>query len=170
MYYINKYFSALGPIVMASDDNTLIGLWFEGQKHFNNELLSNHKEADIDIFKVTKNWLDIYFQGDIPDFTPNIKYDTGSKFQILVWEILRQIPYGRSTTYGEIAKLTAKKMNKQTMSAQAIGGAIGRNPISIIIPCHRVLGSDGRVTGYAGGFNKKRYLLSIEGIEYKKEN
>lgn len=158
MDYIYHYESPIGMITMASDGETLIGLWFDGQKYFGDSLGEAYEEKMLPIFEQTINWLDIYFSGGIPDFTPALTMRT-TEFRKNVWNIMLSIPYGETMTYGEIAK------KLQSMSAQAVGGAVGHNSISLIIPCHRVVGSDGNLTGYAGGIDKKIKLLALEGIK-----
>ena len=149
MQYTSKYKSPLGNILLAADEKGLTGLWFEGQKYFALYLDKEHEEKELPVFRETKRWLDIYF--------------TGTSFQNEVWEILYTIPYGKTTTYGEIARLLAQKKGLAQMSAQAVGGAVGHNEISIIVPCHRVVGASGSLTGYAGGIDKKIKLLKLEG-------
>lgn len=163
MQFVNSYSSPLGSMTMASDGENLIGLWFDGQKYDRQFLTETSKIENLPIFQQTKQWLNLYFQGVQPDFTPQLKV-LGSEFKQLVADILISIPYGKTMTYGEIASIVAKRMNKSHMSAQAVGGAVGHNCISIIIPCHRVLGSDGTLTGYAGGIERKKTLLRLEGI------
>ncbi len=166
MQYINNYKSPIGNIVLAADDIGLTGLWFEGQKYFGLYLDKEYEEKDLPIFDDAKRWLDIYFSGKEPQFKIPLHF-LGTDFQNEVWEILYSIPYGKTMTYGEIAKIIAQKRGLARMSAQAVGGAVGRNEISIIVPCHRVLGADGNLTGYAGGLDKKIALLKIENIEIK---
>lgn len=166
MKYVSRYASPLGMLTMASDGEYLTGLWIEGQKYYAATLKGECKEKNLAIFEQTKRWLDIYFHGDIPDFTPPLLLE-GSPFRQKVWEILRQIPYGQVMTYGEIAGRIAAQMGVQKMSAQAVGGAVGHNPVSIIVPCHRVVGSGGSLTGYAGGIDKKVALLTIEKVDMK---
>lgn len=162
MHYIEKYTSLLGNITLASDGENLIGLWMEGQKYFASGLGDYITGRTLPVFEDAKKWLDIYFSGKNPEFMPKLKPE-GTPFQQAVWDILKEIPYGELTTYGAIAKQIAARTEKKSMSAQAIGGAVGHNPISIIIPCHRVVGSDGALTGYAGGLDKKKKLLELEG-------
>lgn len=164
MQYISHYCSPIGGILLAADDIGLTGVWFEGQKYFALSLNQEHKEKEIPIFKKAKQWLDIYFSGKNPDFTIPLHF-TGTAFQDEVWKILCTIPYGRTTTYGAIAKQIAVKKGLPHMSAQAVGGAVGHNKISIIVPCHRVIGADGSLTGYAGGMDKKIKLLLLEKAE-----
>lgn len=161
MHYISKYNSPLGKVVLAADEIGLIGLWFEGQKYFALYLDKAYKEKELPIFKLAKKWLNIYFSGHEPDFSVPLHF-IGSEFQNEVWQILYKIPYGKTITYGDIAKQLAVKKGILKMSAQAVGGAVGRNEISIIVPCHRVVGSNGSLTGYAGGINKKIALLKLE--------
>ncbi len=163
MQYISTYHSPIGKILLAADETGLTGLWFDGQKYYANHLDAEHKEADMPIFETVQKWLDIYFSGQEPDFMPPVHL-LGSPFQICVWKLLQQIPYGQTVTYGELAQKIAEERGLAHMSAQAVGGAIGHNAVSIIVPCHRVVGSDGSLTGYAGGLEKKKYLLTLEGI------
>lgn len=167
MYYICKYVSPLGGITLASDGENLTGLWFDGQKHFADNLSEQYEEQDLPIFAQTKQWLDIYFSGKEPDFTPLLSLTGISPFRKRVWEIMLTIPYGRTSTYGEIAKQITAETGKR-ISAQAVGGAVGHNSISLIIPCHRVVGASGSLTGYAGGVNKKIALLKMEGADLSK--
>ena len=160
-HFTNKYESPLGKILLAADEEGLIGLWFEGQRYFAKNLSNEIEEKNLKIFDDTKNWLDIYFSGTEPNFTPQLHL-LGTDFQIAVWKLLLKIPYGKTTTYNELAKIIAEQKNLSKMSAQAIGGAVARNNISIIIPCHRVIGSNGRLTGYAGGIDRKLKLLELE--------
>lgn len=161
MQYINKYKSPLGNIVLAADETGLTGLWFEGQRYFALYLNKEHKEKNLPVFEQAKKWLDIYFSGKEPDFKLPLHF-TGTDFQNEVWKILYQIPYGKTITYGDIAKQLAKKKGIAKMSSQAVGNAVGHNNISIIVPCHRVVGANGSLTGYAGGINKKIALLKLE--------
>ena len=163
MNYISHYKSPLGSITLASDGDSLIGLWFDGQKYFGTTLDDEYEEKPLPIFDRTAAWLDIYFDGRIPDFTPKISLND-TDFRREVWDILLTIPYGKTMTYGEIAATIAQKRGVASISAQAVGGAVGRNPISIIVPCHRVIGSNKSLTGYAGGIEPKAALLRIEGI------
>ena len=168
MLYKTIYETSLGNILIVSDENNIIGLWFEGQKYF----LANIKDDitqkdDLPILQSAKLWLDQYFAGQKPNIADLKLAPRGNDFRLTVWKILCEIPYGQLTTYGEIAKKVAIVMNKESMSAQAVGGAVGHNPISIIIPCHRVVGSHGSLTGYAGGIDKKIKLLQLEGVDTK---
>ena len=166
MQYISHYPSPIGNILLAADEMGLTGLWFEGQKYFALDLDKEHEEKEIPLFEKVKQWLDIYFSGKEPDFTIPLHF-TGTDFQKEVWEILCTIPYGQTMTYGEIAKRIAARKGLPHMSAQAIGGAVGHNRISIIVPCHRVVGADGSLTGYAGGIEKKAKLLKLEKANMK---
>ena len=159
MIYTAHYTSPLGGITLASDGMALTGLYFDGERDFP-DLSAAHKK-DLPVFGEVMRWLDLYFAGKEPDFMPPLA-PVGTTFQQAVWEILKTIPYGGTTTYGAIAKRLEKSTGKR-MSAQAVGGAVGRNPISLLIPCHRVIGADGSLTGYAGGLDKKEYLLGLEG-------
>ena len=157
MDYTAHYMSPIGGITLASDGKALVGLWFDGQKYFADVLDPVHKERqDLEIFAETRRWLDIYFSGENPGFLPNIAL-RGSEFRKAVWRKLLEIPYGQTTTYGALAR----SMNCK--SAQAVGGAVGHNPLSLIVPCHRVVGTGGKLTGYAGGIDKKEWLLHMEG-------
>ena len=166
MYCTTDYASPVGRIKLAADGEGLVGLWLEGQKYFAGTVKEEMTEdRELGIFKNTKDWLDRYFAGKKPNSSELLLAPLGGEFRQGVWEILCQIPYGRLTTYGDIAKKMAKNMNRETMSAQAVGGAVGHNPISIIIPCHRVVGTTGSLTGYAGGIDKKIWLLKHEGVD-----
>jgi len=164
MFFVNKYESPLGVITMASDGESLTGLWFDGQKYYADTLTEDHKTGALPVFEETKTWLDAYFSGRNPGAIPPVRFIGGSQFRREVWNILTQIPYGKTTTYKDIAAEIARRYKLKSMSAQAVGGAVGRNPLSIIVPCHRVLGSDGSLTGYAGGIDRKVKLLEIEHI------
>lgn len=161
MTYIYHYDSPLGGITLASNGTALIGLWFDGQKYFGDTLGEQYEQKELPIFDQTARWLDIYFSGQAPDFTPPLHMQT-TAFRKAVWEIMLTIPFGKTMTYGEIAKRIAKQNGLSKMSAQAVGGAVGHNSISIIIPCHRVVGTNGSLTGYAGGIEKKVQLLTLE--------
>lgn len=166
MLYTSKYKSSVGDILLAADEVGLTGLWFEGSKHFADTLPDKYIRQETEILKETKKWLDVYFSGKEPSFTPPL-HPSGTEFRQAVWRILLQIPYGRTTTYGEIASQIARGRNKSRMSAQAVGGAVGHNEISIIIPCHRVIGRDGSLTGYGGGIDRKVALLKLEGLDMR---
>lgn len=161
MTYIQHYSSPLGGILLAADEIGLTGSWFDGEKYFADNLPAEHAERQTPILAEAARWLDIYFTGKEPGFTPPL-HPIGSAFRQAVWEILLQIPYGQTTTYGEIARQLAEKQGREKMSAQAVGGAVGHNEISVIIPCHRVVGTSGSLTGYAGGIDKKVKLLELE--------
>lgn len=161
MTFIQHYNSPLGGILLAADEIGLTGLWFNGQKYFARSLPAGYTEQNTPALSEAKRWLEVYFTGKKPDFMPPL-HIIGSAFRRAVWEILLQIPYGKTTTYGEIARQLAKKQKLPRMSAQAVGGAVGHNEISIIIPCHRVVGTNGSLTGYAGGIDKKIKLLELE--------
>ena len=160
MDYIWHYSSPLGGITLASDREALTGLWFDGQKYFASTLLSPCKEQTLPIFQEAVHWLDLYFGGAIPDFSPGFHLH-GTPFQCAVWKSLLEIPYGHTATYGELARRTAVRLQRNE-SARAVGNAVSRNPLSILLPCHRVVGSDGSLTGYAGGIERKRWLLQLE--------
>ena len=181
--FVGFYNSPLLAMVLYSDGVNLTGLYFETSVNLHNMGVDSSKLhldsrkdsyfgkskwanlADLPIFTQTKEWLDLYFNGKIPRFTPPIAFPKdSSRFALRVWEILLEIPYGETMTYGDIAKQVAREFGIAKMSAQAVGGAVSRNPISIIVPCHRVIGADGNLTGYAGGIDKKFALLKCEGV------
>ena len=164
MQYTWRYASPLGGILLAADDLGLTGLWFEGAKYFALGLGDHHAERQTPVLLETARWLDAYFAGQKPDFLPPL-HPMGTDFQKDVWRLLRQIPYGRTATYGEIAAQLAQQRGQAHLSAQAVGGAVGHNRISLLIPCHRVVGADGSLTGYAGGLEKKLCLLALEGVD-----
>lgn len=169
MYYQSYYESPIGRILLASDEENLVGLWLEGQKYFLDTLPEKPILNDeITILVKTKQWLDRYFHLEKPSIKELSLAPIGSEFRQQVWKILCKIPYGEVRTYGDIAKIIAKNTGKKSMSAQAIGGAVGHNPISIIIPCHRVVGTNGSLTGYAGGIDKKIELLKLENVDITK--
>ena len=161
MICTQRYDSPLGGILLAADESGLTGFWFDGGKHFAEELPAAHIRRETPILAEAKRWLDIYFTGREPDFLPPL-HPAGSLFQQAVWALLLQIPYGQTVTYGQLAARLAAERGLARMSAQAVGGAVGRNRISLIIPCHRVLGADGSLTGYAGGLDRKARLLAWE--------
>lgn len=158
--YVRRVESPLGTIVMGSDGEAIVGLWFEGQKHFDPECAGGAEEAELPVFAAAEKWLGEYFDGKDPGDPPPAA-PCGTKFQIAVWDVLRTIPYGKTVTYGDIAKLLSEKLQRRT-SARAVGNAVGRNPVGIMIPCHRVVGADGALTGYAGGIERKARLLALE--------
>ncbi len=160
MEYVNHSNSPLGEIILASDGEALTGLWFAGQKYEGSTLAAEHGEKDLPVFDETRRWLDAYFTGKDPGFTPPLRL-RGTDFRKAVWEILLTIPYGKTAAYCEIAAALAQKTGG-SVSARAVGGAVGHNPVSLIVPCHRVVGADGSLTGYAGGIDRKRTLLTME--------
>lgn len=165
MIYTNTYESPLGNILLAGDELGLTGLWFtEGGRYTGLGLKKDAVPKETAYFDQTKEWLDVYFSGRQPDFFPKIHL-VGSDFRNRVGEILCKIPYGKTVTYGWIAGRIAKERGLPKMSAQAVGGAVGHNPICIIVPCHRVVGSDGSLTGYGGGIYRKKALLELEGVD-----
>ncbi len=161
MIYTYHYDSPMGGVTVSSNGKRLTGLWFDGQKYFGDTTSKECEERSLPIFEQTARWLDIYFGGREPDFTPPLSIET-TPFRKNVWEIMLAIPYGKTMTYGQIAEKIAKQRGIDKMSAQAVGGAVGHNSISIIIPCHRVVGKNGSLTGYAGGIDKKICLLELE--------
>lgn len=166
MFYETKHASPVGMLTLASDGENLVGVWIQGQKYFEDTVSDPMTERDdLPVFQKAKNWLDRYFAGEKPVISEIPLRPIGNEFRQNVWKFLCEIPYGEVTTYGAIAKKMAVKMGKKTMSAQAVGGAVGHNPISIMIPCHRVVGTNGSLTGYAGGIDIKVKLLELEGVE-----
>lgn len=163
MTYIHKYSSPLGGITLASDGQALTGLWFDGQKYYGDTLHKDTQERDLQVFTQAVKWLDIYFSGVSPDFTPPLNLIT-TPFRKAVCDIILTIPFGHTMTYGEIAGFIARQRGIGRMSAQAVGGAVSHNPVSLIVPCHRVIGSDGSFTGYAGGIDRKIKLFELEKI------
>ncbi len=153
--------SPLGGITLAGDTDALAGLWFDGQKHFGRGLEETRRGRMLPVFEETIRWLDVYFSGRDPGFLPKLR-PVGTMFQHAVWEKLLQIPYGQTRTYGEISAMLTEWRRFPPVSARAIGGAVARNPVSLIIPCHRVVGADGSLTGYAGGLSRKERLLRLE--------
>ena len=164
MIHTAHYDSPLGKILLAADEEGLTGLWFVGQKYFAYRLGAETAEGETPALAAAQHWLDTYFSGSEPDFTPPL-HPIGSVFQRAVWDALLRIPYGKTTTYGALARGVAARLGRASMSAQAVGGAVGHNPVSLIIPCHRVVGADGSLTGYAGGIDKKVRLLKLEGAD-----
>lgn len=168
MYYSTTYSSPIGMLTLAcdADGRNLVGLWLKGQKYHGDTILETMTANDeIPLFATAKEWLNRYFAGEKPAISELPLAPIGGGFRQGVWSLLCEIPYGEVVTYGEIAKKMAAKMNKKSMSGQAVGGAVGHNPISIMIPCHRVVGSNGSLTGYAGGIEIKRKLLELEGVD-----
>lgn len=166
MYYTTTD-SPLGEIILSSAGEKLNGLWFTGQKYEREVLKKSdvvEENHNLPVFREVRHWLKIYFSGMEPDFMPGLEI-SGTPFRKLIARIMLSIPYGHTTTYGAIAKEAAREMGRDTISAQAVGGAVGHNPISILIPCHRVVGADGSLTGYAGGIQRKIWLLENEHID-----
>ena len=166
MIYTSQYVSPLGAITLACDEEAVTGLWFNGQKHFGNILPPDTQGRERPLLKEAKKWLDIYFSGRKPDFLPPLRYDF-TPFRKAVCDIMLTIPYGRTMTYGDIAARVAHQRGLEKMSAQAVGGAVGHNPISLMIPCHRVVGTGGSLTGYGGGIARKVKLLELEHVDMK---
>lgn len=164
--YIHYYNSPLGRITLASNGNALTGLWFDGQKYFGSTLAKEYIPKDLPVFGQASHWLDIYFSGKFPSFTPLVSLNT-TPFRKSVWEIMLKIPFGQTMSYKEIALKIAEQNGLSHMSAHAVGGAVAHNPVSLIIPCHRVIGSNGNLTGYAGGIDKKIKLLNMENVDTK---
>lgn len=166
MQYISWYRSPLGEILLAADEVGLIGLWFAGQKYFARGLKARHEERESPVLEQAKAWLESYFAGREPDIRVPLHL-LGTDFQRAIWDILLSIPYGQRMTYGQIARRFAERNGKSAAWAQAVGGAVSRNPVSVIVPCHRVVGADGGLTGYAGGIQKKMALLGLESLGEK---
>lgn len=164
MDYIHHAASPLGGITLASDGMALTGLWFDGQKYDRDVLAAQHEEKSLPIFEQAETWLNTYFAGQIPQGTPPLAL-RGTPFRRAVWEILLTIPYGQTLSYGGIARILAARQGIAKMSAQAVGNAVAHNPISLLVPCHRVMGANGSLTGYAGGIDKKLWLLRLEGVD-----
>ncbi len=168
MIYTAAYPSPIGTLFLAEKNHALCGLWIEGQKYYLSSIQEKmESKEDSKILMLTKEWLNRYFAGERPCCTQLPLAPFGSEFRQKVWDILCQIPYGETTTYKAIAQELATQNALSHMSPQAVGGAVGHNPISIIIPCHRVIGTNGSLTGYAGGIEKKRWLLEHEGVYEK---
>ncbi len=164
MIYIQHYDSPLGRILLAADEIGLTGLWFDGQKYFAAALPDETTEQSTPVLAMSRRWLDVYFSGSEPDFTPPL-HIAGSPFRQAVWRLLLEIPYGKTIPYGALAQRLAAEEGLEHMSAQAVGGAVGHNAISLIIPCHRVVASNGSLTGYAGGLDRKIRLLELERVD-----
>lgn len=167
MLYYKKISSSLGEITLRSDGQFLTGLWFANDKHYGDKDIQDAQNAELHIFALAEKWLAEYFAGCKPKVKVPLQF-TGTDFQKCVWKILQNIPYGRLVTYGDIACEIAAQRGLARMSAQAVGGAVGRNPMCIIIPCHRVIGADGSLTGYGGGMWRKVRLLELEKIDMSK--
>lgn len=169
VYYKTIYKTPKGfsDIIMNSDGEYITGLWFEGSRDTLKHKL-DCEEKELLIFEETKKWLDIYFNGKEPQFVPKYKIENLTSFRKDVIEIMKNIPYGRTVTYNDISKIIAEKKGIERMSSQAVGGAVGWNPICLIIPCHRVVGSNGSLTGYGGGIRNKVKLLELEGNDMSK--
>lgn len=156
-----RYPSPLGELLLASDGTHLTGLWLEGQKYYAAGVEDIAAEEYLSVFDEAAAWLDAYFGGQNPDPSCLPLCPAGTTFRQQVWQLLLEIPYGETVTYGQLAKEYEAKFGQKT-SPRAVGGAVGHNPISVIIPCHRVVGGDGTLTGYAGGMNRKNFLLDLE--------
>lgn len=167
MLYYKKAASPLGEITLRSDGEALTGLWFADDKHYGEKDIAGAALGDLDVFTQAEEWLAEYFAGREPKVSVPLKLQ-GSEFQMQVWRLLQDIPYGRLVTYGDIAKKIAKQKGISRMSAQAVGGAVGRNPLCIIVPCHRVVGANGSLTGYGGGMWRKVRLLELEKVDMSK--
>ena len=175
MYRYDCHPSPVGTITLASCGDRLMGLWIEKQRFFMDVLKGKDvRQEETAVIRLAKDWLDRYFDRQRPSAEEIPVKWIGSEFQKQVWDLLKDIPYGQVVTYGELAKVLARKRGLASLSAQAVGGAVGRNPISILVPCHRVVGSGGRLTGYSGGLSLKRTLLTLENADlsrlYKKRN
>ena len=164
MQYVSNCSSPIGKILLCADETSLLGLWFYDQKNFASILNDNYVNHESKLLKDTKLWLENYFNGGVKEYKFPISL-YGTEFQKLVWSSLLKIPYGKVNTYSKIAHKVAKVKKVEKMSARAVGSAIGKNPISIIVPCHRVIGVNSNLCGYAAGLDKKKYLLDLEGVE-----
>ncbi len=167
MLYYKKITSPLGEITLRSDGEYLTGLWFSGDKHYGDKDIAGAEVKNLSIFELAEKWLSKYFAGKESEIVVPLKL-LGSDFQLQVWELLQKIPYGQLVTYGEIARQIAAQRGMARMSAQAVGGAVGHNPLCIIVPCHRVIGKSGSLTGYGGGMWRKVQLLELEGVDMSK--
>lgn len=167
MFYYKKLASPLGEITLCSDGEALTGLWFADDRHYGAKDIAGAALADLDVFTQAEEWLAEYFAGREPKVSVPLKLQ-GSEFQMQVWRLLQDIPYGRLVTYGDIAKKIAAQKGVARMSAQAVGGAVGHNPLCIIVPCHRVVGANGSLTGYGGGMWRKVRLLELEKVDMSK--
>lgn len=168
MYYKSQYCSPLGEMLMISDGESLTELLFKGEKYFAAEKYQGMRQTDdLNVFNDVKEWLELYFAGEKPTLSHIPMKPEGSPFRKTVLDILLEIPYGEVTTYGRVAAEAAERLGRKSMSSQAVGGAVGHNPISVIIPCHRVIGSSGSLTGYGGGIDRKIALLRLEGVDMK---
>lgn len=166
MFYKTDYNSPVGNITLGADGEHIVGLWIKGQKYFADTVKEKmFQNDDLPVFQKAKNWLDRYFRGEKPEISELPLAPKGGEFRQMVWKILCEIPSGQVWTYGGIAAIIVARTGKKTMSAQVVGGAVGHNPISIIIPCHRIVGSNGSLTGYAGGLETKIKLLELEGVD-----
>ena len=166
MYYTTIYQSPLGPLTLACQDDALIGLWMEGQKYLGEGLPAGPPICGSSaVLSAAENWLDRYFSGEKPNPQELTLRPAGTPFRQVLWKLLCEIPYGETTTYGKLARNAAQQMHRPSMSGQAVGGAVGHNPISIIIPCHRVVAANGSLAGYAGGIERKLQLLTLEGVD-----
>ena len=163
MNVMQSYLSPRGEMLLAAEEEGLTGVWFVGQKYFARTLSPEAERGENPVLAMTRDWLDVYFSGREPDFFPPLR-PAGTAFQQAVWRLLLQVPYGTTTTYGELARRLAGHSGR-SVSAQAVGGAVGHNPILILIPCHRIVGARGNLTGYAAGWERKKWLLEGEGVE-----
>ena len=164
MIYTTEYASPLGVMTLSCDGEAVTGAWFNGQRYFGSVLPKETEKKETSLLRDAKRWLDVYFSGREPDFLPPLRYDQ-TPFRKAVCDIMLTIPYGKTMTYGEIAEIIAGQRGVEKMSAQAVGGAVGHNPISLMIPCHRVVGTSGSLTGYGGGIERKVRLLELEGVD-----
>ena len=168
MQYQKEYHSPLGEMLLAADDEGLVGIWFQGAVHFGRGLEPGGREGEHPFLSEAERWLDCYFSGHEPEFQPPIHW-SGTPFQQTVWGLLRQIPYGATITYGELAVRAAEQLGRPGMSAQAVGGAVARNPISVLVPCHRVVDRFGGTKAVFDTFapGTQRALLEAEGVAFR---
>lgn len=162
MHYTSLYDSPVGEMLIAADDIGVVGMWFAGEKYYAYCLDADNEPRETGPIKEAERWLDVYFQGQEPDFEPPF-HMVGTPFQVEVWEVLHEIPYGTTTTYAEIARKVAQRRGLPSMSAQAVGTAVGKNNLNLLIPCHRVVASNNSLAGYAGGIDRKITFLKLEG-------
>ncbi len=162
MEYLTRYSSPIGELTLVSDGHALTGLRFESGAQAFRPQTEYEENPGLPVFDASARWLDRYFSGQIPGVTPPLSFPDSTPFRRLIQELLQEIPYGSTVSYGELAQRAARRMGTPRMSAQAVGSACARNPIPIFVPCHRVIGADGSLTGYAGGLAKKQFLLELE--------
>lgn len=167
MQFVSHYQSPIGPVTLVAEGDALVGAWFNDQRFFCSTLTPSAVAGVTPVLNDAARWLDDYFKGMRPEYLPALSF-AGSDFRLRVWRLLVEIPYGQTTTYRDLGEKVAQNAGKRRMSAQAVGGAVGHNPICIFVPCHRVLAANGSLAGYAGGLERKEFLLRLEGINIKR--